>query len=77
MTWDEPSPTITSGCTNPSRGRFVHPTQSRGLSPREAARLQTFPDRFGFHGLDHQIEAQIGNAFPPVLAEKIAEALLA
>lgn len=77
MTWDEPSPTITSGCTNPSRGRFVHPTQSRGLSPREAARLQTFPDSFAFHGLDHQIEAQIGNAFPPVLAERIAEALLA
>jgi len=44
LNWDQPANTITSGCTNPSKGRFIHPEQDRALSLREAARLQTFPD---------------------------------
>lgn len=71
--WDEPSNTITSGCTNPSKGRFVHPEQDRALTPREAAALQGFPDSFVFHA--HSIPAQIGNAVPPPLANAIAEAI--
>ncbi|MHB8585228.1 MAG: DNA cytosine methyltransferase [Thermoplasmatota archaeon] len=76
MRWDSPSPTITSGCTNPSRGRFTHPSQDRAITAREAARLQTFPNNFRFLGGREEIQTQIGNAFPPLLAERVAEALL-
>ena len=69
ISWEEPSNTITSGCTNVSKGRFVHPTQNRGLTSREAAALQSFPDNFVFCGRD--IPAQIGNAVPPQLAYMI------
>lgn len=46
MAWDKPSPTITGGCTTPSKGRFGHPEALRTISVREAARLQTFPDDY-------------------------------
>lgn len=75
LIWDSPSVTITTGFTNPSKGRFVHPEQNRGLSLREGARLQTFPDDYEFEGSFARIERQIGEAFPPLLAEKIAETL--
>jgi DNA (cytosine-5)-methyltransferase 1 len=75
LRWEEPSVTITTGFTNPSKGRFVHPEQNRGLTLREGARLQTFPDDFTFIGSFPRIEAQIGEAFPPVLAEKIARSV--
>jgi DNA (cytosine-5)-methyltransferase 1 len=74
ISWSKPSNTITSGCTNVSRGRFIHPTQDRGLTPREAAALQSFPDNFIFYGRD--IPAQIGNAVPPLLAYKIMLSLM-
>lgn len=45
---DRPAPTITTGFMTPGRGRFVHPTKRRALTPREAARLQGFPDTFSF-----------------------------
>lgn len=73
LAWDQPANTITTGCTNPSKGRFVHPTQHRGLSLREAAALQSFPASFVFHG--ECVAEQIGNAVPPLLAEVIARAL--
>lgn len=73
LAWDRPSNTITSGCTNPSKGRFVHPEQHRALTAREAAALQGFPDTFVFHGA--RIAWQIGNAVPPPLASAIATAL--
>lgn len=73
MAWDAPSNTITTGCTNPSKGRFTHPTQTRALSFREAATLQGFPLTYRFHG--RCIDRQIGNAVPPPLAEAIANAL--
>lgn len=65
----KPSPTITSGCTVISKGRFGHPVQNRGLSVREAARLQSFDDKFIFSGTIGEMSLQIGNAVPPKLAQ--------
>jgi DNA (cytosine-5)-methyltransferase 1 len=63
-----PAPTMTTRCTTPSCGRFVHPTQDRGLTLREAALLQTFPIDYAFEGNHGEVERQIGNAVPPKLA---------
>lgn len=65
----KPAPTITSGCTIVSKGRYCHPTQNRGLSIREAARLQSFGDEFEFVGNIGEMSLQIGNAVPPKLAQ--------
>ena len=46
--WDRPAPTITTGFLTPGRGRYVHPGEQRTLTPREAARLQGFPDSYRF-----------------------------
>lgn len=73
LSWDTPSGTLTTGCTNPSKGRFTHPEQDRALTPREAAILQGFPNEFVFHG--NCLATQIGNAVPPPLAQAIAESL--
>lgn len=70
---DKPAPTITSGCTIISKGRYGHPTQNRGLSLREAARLQSFDDKFTFAGNIGEISLQIGNAVPPKLAQASAK----
>lgn len=67
----KPSPTMTTRCTTPSCGRFVHPTEHRGLTLREAALLQTFPIDYKFVGSYGSIERQIGNAVPPRLAAAI------
>ena len=74
--WDKPSITITSYARNPASGRFVHPEQDRGLTKREAARLQSFPDGFHFSGSFDEIFRQIGEAVPPRLSTAIAAALL-
>ena len=71
LSWDKPSNTLTGGCTNPSKGRFLHPEQNRGLTLREAARLQGFPDSYKFHGSRTQIAMQIGNSVPPQLMHAI------
>jgi DNA (cytosine-5)-methyltransferase 1 len=71
--WNRPGNTLTGGCTNPSKGRFVHPEEDRGFTFREAAALQGFPDWFVFHGA--KLAEQIGNAVPPPLAEAFAEVL--
>ena len=73
MAWDKPSPTITARFDSFSRGRFGHPVLDRTITLREGARLQTFPDDFEFLGNKVEVARQIGNAVPPVLAEKIAE----
>jgi len=67
MAWNDVSPTITGGCFNPSKGRFLHPTKNRAITLREAALLQTFPaDYFFSIGRGKCPAAQmIGNALPP------------
>jgi len=74
--WDKPSPTITCGCQSPSKGRFIHPYQNRGITLRESARLQSFSDDFIFYGNRTQCAEQIGNAFPPIFAKAIANKIL-
>ncbi|PAU38389.1 DNA (cytosine-5-)-methyltransferase [Vibrio coralliilyticus] len=64
-----PSNTITTGCNNPSKGRFVHPWLNHGMTLRHAARLQSFPDWFDFHGSSTEKARQIGNAVPPLLGK--------
>jgi DNA (cytosine-5)-methyltransferase 1 len=70
--WDRPSITITHYARNPASGRFVHPEQDRGLTMREAARLQGFPDRFQFDGGFDDVFRQIGEAVAPPLALGVA-----
>lgn len=77
MAWDEVSPTITSGCHNPSKGRFLHPAEDRTITLREAAILQGFPLRYKFdvsHGKE-SIALMIGNALPPAFIAAHACAL--
>ena len=69
------APTMTTKCTTPSCGRFVHPTEHRGISLREAALLQTFPQSYRFVGGHGSIERQIGNAVPVKLAEALGFAV--
>lgn len=67
MKWEDVSPTITSGCSNPSKGRFIHPQEDRPITLREAAILQSFPADYRFvvsHGKE-AIALMIGNALPP------------
>jgi DNA (cytosine-5)-methyltransferase 1 len=48
LDWDKPSQTITTGFNSPGRGRYIHPSQRRVITAREAARIQGFPDNFVF-----------------------------
>lgn len=61
---NKPGPTMTTSCTNPSKGRFVHPTKNHGITVRHAARFQTFPDDFIFSGGIIAASKQVGNAVP-------------
>ena len=73
MCWDQPSPTITGGCTTFSKGRFGHPDESRTISVREAALLQTFPPDYVIDTpfMDHACDI-VGNALPCDFAEIMA-----
>ncbi len=80
MAWQEPSPTITTGCFGYGRGRFGHPAQDRAISLREAALIQTFPPDYEFAAEGKpvyfaRIGRQIGNAVPVALAEAIARSI--
>lgn len=70
---NEPCKAITSG----ARSEFLHPTEPRNLTPRECARVQTFPDSFHFQGSVSDRALLIGNAVPPRLAEVLGETLFA
>lgn len=59
-----PGPTITTGCFNPSKGRFLHPWDNHGITVRQAARFQTFPDDYIFSGGIISQGKQVGNAVP-------------
>jgi DNA (cytosine-5)-methyltransferase 1 len=67
LRWDDFSSTITGGCLNPSKGRFLHPTKNRVITPREAALLQAFPSNYQFalNIPKGELAALIGNALPP------------
>lgn len=79
MTWDAPAPTITGGCINPSKGRFLHPSQNRAITLREAALLQSFPPDYQLplEKGKYNAAALIGNALPPLFVQSHAEQLAA
>ncbi|MFG1650964.1 DNA cytosine methyltransferase [Micromonospora sp. NPDC049275] len=81
MTWDEPSPTITTLSYNYGAGRFGHPEQDRAISLREAAILQSFPRDYEFVAPEKPVHFAslgrlIGNAVPPKLAQAVGEAIV-
>lgn len=75
LEWSGQCPTITAGFDSFSRGRYTHPKWDRAITPREAARFQTFPDNIRFLGTRHDVRLQIGNAVPPRLALVFGEAV--
>jgi len=75
MRWDDVAPTLTTGCTDITKGRFAHPEDHRAISLREAARLQTFKDTYQFEGNSSQIAIQIGNAVPVRFVEELCPTL--
>ena len=76
MRWDSPAPALTGRCHSISNGRYGHPEQDRAISLREAAALQSFPDRYEFFGSNINVAMQIGNAVPVRLAERIGRHIL-
>ena len=77
MKWNDAAPTITGGCVNPSKGRFLHPEQDRAITLREAALLQSFPRSYYFSMRRGKYAAAslIGNALPPELIRRQAIAI--
>lgn len=73
LKWDSVSPTIDTRFDASSNGTNNHPFLHRAITPREAARLQSFDDKFVFIGAKVYIRQQIGNAVPPLLAKAIAD----
>ena len=71
--WDRPATTITRNFACPSSSRCIHPRDSRAMSIREGARLQSFPDDYRFYGSDGMKRLEIGNAVPPLLSMAIAK----
>ena len=78
MSWNKPSPTLTTKCHSYSNGRFGHPDikQNRAISLREAASIQTFPNDYIFHGTICSMSKQIGNAVPCELARHFGVAII-
>ena len=75
--WRRPASTLRTEFFRPEKGRFLHPTEDRPITVREAARLQSFPDTFRFPEGQTltSVARQVGNAMPPRLAASIARAL--
>lgn len=76
LEWTSQCPTITGGFDSFTRGRYGHPEHDRPLTPREAARLQGFPDWFVFEGNRGDVRRQIGNAVPPSLGEAVCREII-
>lgn len=74
--WDRPASTIRTEFYKPEKGRYLHPTEPRAITVREAARLMSFPDDFILPEEQSMtaIARQVGNAVPPLLARRLAEA---
>jgi DNA (cytosine-5)-methyltransferase 1 len=72
----EPANTIRCTFQNPSKGRYLHPTENRTLSLREGARLQGVPDEWHFVGKPYPVARQIGNGVPVPLARAVAHAIV-
>jgi DNA (cytosine-5)-methyltransferase 1 len=77
--WDRPAFTIRTEFYKPEKGRYLHPSEHRPITVREAARCQTFPDTFEFPDSQSMtsVAKQIGNAVPPLLGQRIGEAIVA
>lgn len=73
---NKPAPTIRTGGYNPTKGRYIHPFENRGLNTLEMAALQTFPKDYVFEGGLVQVGKQIGDAVRPLLAYRIAKRIL-
>lgn len=72
---DQPVNTIRCTFQNPSKGRYLHPTENRTLSLREGARLQGVPDDWNFVGRPYPVARQIGNGVPVALAEAVCRSV--
>jgi DNA (cytosine-5)-methyltransferase 1 len=71
MKWDDLAPTLTTGCTDVTKGRYAHPEDDRAITLREAALLQTFPTKYRFKGGSGEIATQVGNAVPVRLMDAL------
>ena len=76
LTKEMTAPTITRWVFHPGSGRWGHPVDTRLLTIREVARVQSFPDNFEFVGTYTQQAGQLGNAVPPLLVKELAESML-
>lgn len=75
LSWDNVAATLTTGCTDVTKGRFAHPEDNRAITLREAALLQTFPRWYKFTGNASEIAVQIGNAVPSKVIEAFASSI--
>lgn len=76
LAWDRPAITVTHYARNPASGRYTHPEQDRGLTMREAALLQSFPNGFIFNGTFDSVFKQIGEAVAPMFSAAVASTCL-
>ena len=76
LSGDEPSTTITVKFQSPASSKCIHPSQHRTITPREAARIQSFDDSYVFEGSLTQVASQLGNAVPPLLSRAIARTVV-
>jgi DNA (cytosine-5)-methyltransferase 1 len=74
--WDKPSTTLTRNLGTPSSSRCIHPYRARGLTTREGARIQSFPDTYHFYGSRSDRNLQIGNAVPTLVSTALAKQMI-